>query len=119
MASLMLRTLPAMHKNPGKYEYRLIGAVVPPSPGPNDDDDEDDLDERADEDDQNHQDAQEANDDPQLVVAEVSRPVTPPAETPLPSTSAGFLDAVEKPCANPSTPSTPSTSCKPDKRQAR
>ena len=50
MASLMLRTLPAMHKNPGKYNYRLIGATeIPPREPDEDDEDQDqeaqDLDE--------------------------------------------------------------------------
>ena len=43
MASLMLRTLPAMHKNPGKYNYRLIGATEIPQREP----DEDEEDEEA------------------------------------------------------------------------
>src|SRR2546423_15694996 len=48
MASLMLRTLPAMHKNPGKYNYRLIGATEIPPREPDEDEeaekDQDELD---------------------------------------------------------------------------
>src|SRR5256714_13842895 len=46
MASLMLRTLPAMHKNPGKYNYRLIGATeIPPQEPDEDEEGETDQDE--------------------------------------------------------------------------
>src|SRR2546421_12125154 len=46
MASLMLRTLPAMHKRMGKYSYRLIGATeIPPRESDENDEDEDHQDE--------------------------------------------------------------------------
>src|SRR5438045_4498887 len=58
MASLMLRTLPAMHKNPGKYNYRLIGATEVPPQEP-DEDDQDDEDQ--------HQEGQDLGEAPEHI----------------------------------------------------
>ena len=109
MASLMLRTLPAMHKRMGKYSYRLIGATeIPPRESDEDDEDEehqDELDHAAEniaapENIDTHEEAmreaviQEGSNQPEVMLKPIA--TVPPGQSPLPTTRVAFLDAVDQ-----------------------
>ena len=107
MASLMLRTLPAMHKNPGKYNYRLIGATEIPPQEPDEDEegetDQDELDAAPENMDAHenvnlHESTQEEETkheakQPELMLKPIA--TVPPGKTPLPTTREAFLNAVD------------------------
>jgi len=96
MASLMLRTLPVMHKRFGKYDYRLIGAVKPPR--------------------SQHQDEEENDEEEEGQAHQKPIQVVPPAKTPLPATREAFLNAVAQELTTP-TGSKPNNQTKEDAHQ--
>jgi hypothetical protein len=121
MAALMLRTLPVMHRNFGKYRYRLIGATRPPEQ--DHDPDPSDLEEDDEAHGHNYEDesaeSADSNDDVNEVTSfraqrEISLPVEAQASanvveakedlprglTPLPATRADFLAAVDQAAAS-------------------
>ena len=115
MAALMLRTLPVMHRNFGKYRYRLIGATRPPEQDHDIDENDDELDESNHQDDldaSNDQDesaelheAQEEVEAQETIEAQENANVVEAKEdlprglTPLPATRADFLVAIDQAAA--------------------
>jgi len=102
MAALMLRTLPLMRRNFGKYEYRLIGSARPPHHDHvHDDDEHANQDDELDEPQETEAEIHEAHQDRAVAAttANLCKEAdysVPPGTTPLPATRDAFLDAIGK-----------------------